>query len=94
MWTVPGWRRVPPPRRQTWHAVGVLRSYAKDLWLAAGWADREPPEEALYDVLFDPNEACNVAPDPNRATVLDDLRSRLDHWMESTDDPLLQSARP
>ena len=62
---------------------------SKDLLLAAGWAEREIPEEQLYDVLFDPNEANNLVDDPGCAPVLEDLRARLEQWMRDTDDPLL-----
>jgi arylsulfatase A-like enzyme len=62
---------------------------SKDLLLAAGWAEREIPKEQLYDLVFDPNEANNLAGDPAYATVLADLRARLEQWMRDTDDPLL-----
>jgi len=62
---------------------------SKDLLLAAGWAEREIPNEQLYDVLFDPNEANNLVDDPGYAPVLEDLRARLEQWMGDTDDPLL-----
>ncbi len=64
-------------------------SPSKDLWLAHGWADRAPPAEQLYDLVFDPNEVNNVAADNAMAEVLADLRARLDAWMQRTDDPLL-----
>jgi N-sulfoglucosamine sulfohydrolase len=62
---------------------------SKDLLLAAGWAEREIPKEQLYDLVFDPNEANNLAEDPAYAAVLADLRARLERWMRDTDDPLL-----
>jgi N-sulfoglucosamine sulfohydrolase len=61
----------------------------KDLLLRNGWAEREIPKEQLYDLTFDPNEANNLAPDPAYATLLADLRARLQTWMRDTDDPLL-----
>ena len=69
-------------------------SPSKDVWLAAGWADRKPDEEALYDLVFDPVEVHNVAGDAARADVLADLRARLDRYMRDTDDPLLAGAVP
>jgi arylsulfatase A-like enzyme len=67
---------------------------SKDVWLAAGWADMAPPDEMLFDLVFDPNEAHNLVGDPRVADVLDDLRSRLDAWMHATDDPLLDGPVP
>jgi len=64
-------------------------SVSKDLLLEHGWAERAPQPEQLYDLVFDPNESCNVAADPAYADVLAEMRSRLDAWMERTDDPLL-----
>jgi len=65
----------------------------KALLMAHGWAEQDLPEEALYDLIFDPNEACNLAADPARADVLADLRARLHAWMRRTNDPLL-TGRP
>jgi len=64
-------------------------SPSKQLWLEHGWATRPLPAEQLYDLVFDPNEAHNVAADPSCAGVLAQLRARLQEWMERTDDPLL-----
>jgi N-sulfoglucosamine sulfohydrolase len=61
----------------------------KDLFIANGWAERPLPREALYDLLFDPAEASNLAGDPLHADVLAELRERLERWMIDTDDPLL-----
>ncbi|MBJ7353822.1 MAG: sulfatase [Thermoleophilaceae bacterium] len=60
----------------------------KELILSLGWADIEPPTEALYDLLLDPTEGRNRIDDPALATVLAELRQRLAAWMERTDDPL------
>ena len=62
---------------------------SKDLLLRHGWADREIPAEQLFDLVFDPNEANNLAGDPAHAKILADLRERLERWMRATDDPLL-----
>jgi arylsulfatase A-like enzyme len=69
-------------------------SPSKDLLLRYGWKDRPIAQEQLYDLIFDPGEACNVADDPSLAPVLDEMRSRLQQWMSSTDDPLLQGPVP
>ncbi len=62
---------------------------SKDLWIAAGWAEREIPKEQLYDLLFDPNEANNLIDEPGCAPVATELRARMDEWMRDTEDPLL-----
>ncbi|HKY17129.1 MAG TPA: sulfatase/phosphatase domain-containing protein, partial [Microthrixaceae bacterium] len=60
----------------------------KDVMLAAGWADVDPPREELYDLWLDPTEGTNRIDDPTLAPVLVDLRARLAEWMKSTEDPL------
>jgi arylsulfatase A-like enzyme len=63
-------------------------SPSKSLLMSYGWADRDVAFEQLYDLVFDPNEAANVAGDPRYAEALSELRGRLQTWMEETDDPL------
>ncbi len=67
---------------------------SKRVWLERGWLERTVPEETLFDLTFDPNEAHNVATDPAYAAVLMDLRQQLLAWMTKTADPLLQGAVP
>lgn len=64
-------------------------SLSKILLLEHGWTSHGAVAEELYDTFWDPNEACNRAADPAFADVLADLRRRLDDWMRSTDDPLV-----
>jgi N-sulfoglucosamine sulfohydrolase len=64
-------------------------SPSKSLLIREGWAERRVPFEQLYDLVFDPNEAANLAEDPDHRDVLDDLRGRLERWMRETEDPLL-----
>jgi arylsulfatase A-like enzyme len=62
-------------------------SPSKDYLLAHGLAERDAPEEQLYDLVFDPNEADNIVhAEPEIAA---ELRARLTAWMEETGDPLL-----
>ncbi len=69
-------------------------SRSKDIWLDNGWKDRKIPKEQLFDLVFDPNEANNLADDPSFQHVLEDMRDRLDRWMKDTDDPLLEGHVP
>lgn len=69
-------------------------SISKRLWMDGGWAGREEPAEALYDLLFDPNEIDNRAADPALKDVLGDMRGRLERWMRQTQDPLLSGSVP
>ncbi len=66
----------------------------KTLWLQHGWGDIPPAEEALYDLILDPNEAHNLVDDPRVHDVLVSMRSRLEQWMMETDDPLLNGPVP
>ncbi len=65
-------------------------SLTKTLWIENGWANRSPAEEQLYDLIFDPNEANNLALDPNYDPVKIELAGRLTDWMLATQDPLLE----
>jgi N-sulfoglucosamine sulfohydrolase len=64
-------------------------SASKDLWLVHGWPQHLLAQEQLYDLVLDPNEACNRIDDPACADIAADLRRRLERWMEGTADPLL-----
>lgn len=64
-------------------------SPSKEVWLHYGWAERPQTTEMLFDLVFDPQEACNVAEDPAYAPALEEMRSCLRRWMEDTADPLL-----
>lgn len=74
--------------------ANVDDSASKDLWVRAGWADRQMAGERLHDLVLDPLEQVNLVDDPAYAGVLADLRSRLRTWMEQTDDPLLAGPVP
>jgi arylsulfatase A-like enzyme len=68
--------------------------YSKRVWMEHGWAQRPVAAEQLYDLIFDPTERCNLAGDPAHAETLAEMRSRLDRWMQETDDPLLRGHVP
>jgi N-sulfoglucosamine sulfohydrolase len=67
---------------------------SKSLWLDYGWRDRRVDAEELFDLMFDPNETRNVAADPSQRAALDEMRGRLDRWMQATKDPILHGAIP
>jgi N-sulfoglucosamine sulfohydrolase len=64
-------------------------SPSKDLLIANGWAERTVDREQLYDLVFDPNEASNLAHNPDFGGTLAEMQELLDSWMRDTDDPLL-----
>lgn len=61
----------------------------KSYWVENGWAKHTVAPEALYDLIFDPNERNNLATDPSHRDLLTEMQKRLDVWMHSTNDPLL-----
>lgn len=70
-------------------------SPSKRLWVDHGWPAQPVAAEAMYDLVFDPQERNNLVADPALTPVLEDLRGRLNRWMRDTTDPLLpHEARP
>ncbi|MBV9711123.1 MAG: sulfatase, partial [Ktedonobacteraceae bacterium] len=69
-------------------------SPSKDVLMEYGWKERSHPLEQLYDLIFDPNEAHNMANDLSVGVILEEMRTRLDEWMVRTDDPLLHGPVP
>jgi len=62
---------------------------SKSEWLDAGWREREEnAPEQLYDLLFDPNERCNLAGRPETVEIQQELSASLLDWMKRTNDPL------
>jgi arylsulfatase A-like enzyme len=64
-------------------------SESKELWVAAGWGEREVPRERLYDLVLDPAEGENLAGRSEFEGQLGEMRERLERWMLETSDPLL-----
>jgi len=91
----PRWKYI---RRFDHHLGPVLPncddSPSKDVLIKYGWKERSRPLEQLYDLIFDPNEASNVANDLSVAVVLEEMRTLLDDWMDGTNDPLLHGPVP
>ena len=63
---------------------------SKDYLLRHGWGERPIPFEQLYDLVFDPTESLNLVGDDRAASVLEEMRGRLEAWMAETDDPLVR----
>jgi arylsulfatase A-like enzyme len=69
-------------------------SPSKDLFIEAGWGEREVPREQLFDLVLDPEEGENLAGDPAFEHVRLELRERLEGWMRDSDDPLIDGPIP
>jgi N-sulfoglucosamine sulfohydrolase len=70
-------------------------SPSKQLWLDDGWQQQHfEHEEDLFDLVFDPAEQMNLATDSAHHAVLQEMRGRLNTWMETTKDPLLNGPIP
>lgn len=69
-------------------------SPTKDRLVAVGYCEGESPRELLFDLVFDPQECANLIDAPAMASVRDDMRRRLQRWMEATNDPLLKGKVP
>ena len=67
-------------------------SITKQMRFEKGWSRQPQPKEELFDLIFDPQEANNLADRPGYDTVLSEMRQRLDDWMKQTDDPLQYNA--
>jgi len=65
-----------------------------DQWERENGPTRFLAEEQLYDLLFDPAEACNLAGDLQHTKVLNEMRTRLLTWQKETDDPILKGDIP
>ena len=50
--------------------------------------------EALHDLFFNPGEGRNLIGEPEYAPIADELRGRLERWMQDTNDPLLDGPVP
>jgi arylsulfatase A-like enzyme len=68
---------------------------SKDFLLEQGLLDQpHTPSEMLFDLYADPAERVNLIANPAYAVIRTDLTTRLQRWMEATDDPLLQGVVP
>src|SRR5690606_16124928 len=56
--------------------------------LDEGWNAQPRPQEAFYDLMFDPFEQNNIIDRPDVAEHVKDLKARLAKWMDDTQDPM------
>jgi N-sulfoglucosamine sulfohydrolase len=68
--------------------------FSKTYWLRNGWRQRAVDTEQLYDLVFDPNETRNAAGDASAKAALEEMRERLNRWMQATGDPILRGPIP
>jgi len=73
---------------------GADRGPAQAFWEEYGYAGLPFADEMLFDLIFDPHEANNLATSQAHQNVLTDLRGRLQKWMEETGDPLADGTIP
>jgi N-sulfoglucosamine sulfohydrolase len=69
-------------------------SPSKSLQLEHGWLTQRREQEMLFDLIFDPNESQNLASNPAAWNVLQEMRQRLERWMQATNDPILSGPVP
>ena len=55
-----------------------------------GLTERRKAGEALYDLVYDPGERCNVAGQPEYEEIRRDMAKRLYAVQERTEDPILE----
>ena len=80
-------RRFEPRERPV--LINCDGSLSKEQWLDAGWSTKPPAEEALYDLILDPNEQNNLAGNSEFSEVLKNMRDKLEQHMRESNDPLV-----
>ena len=76
----------------SWKAI--LARGVRDLGVRTVESYLHRPAEELYDVGRDPDQVRNLAADPAFASVLADMRRRLEVFADRTNDPWLVGERP
>lgn len=72
----------------------VDASLSKELRLETLGRKTRAAWEELYDLMLDPTEHYNCIADPDYGDILQEMRDRLEMWMQETDDPLLHGDIP
>jgi len=65
------------------HALRASGRATADQWQLV---DPIKPDEEFYDLVADPHEVANLIDDPAHRTRIDEMRTRLDAWMDRTGD--------
>ena len=78
-----GYKKLQYP---LWSLINVLAEKGELNDAQEHFRQKSRPAEELYDVQNDPYEVNNLANDEKQATILKDLRTKLDTWIEETGD--------
>ncbi len=68
----------------------IDESGTKAFFMERGLTERRKAGEALYDLVYDPGERCNVAGQPEYEEIRRDMAKRLYAVQERTEDPILE----
>lgn len=80
--------------RPFWFPPNVDGGLSKEFVRRQGYFDRPRRSEMLFDLSADPIETRNLVGDPNHAEILEEMRSKVERWMQETDDLMLKGYVP
>ncbi len=63
--------------------------FCKNFMVKHGWLEKKRDSEMLFDLFLDPVERVNLIPDVSYREIHENLSGRLEDWMRSTGDPLI-----
>lgn len=69
-------------------------SRTKELLMKEGWGEVPLNQYELYDLEEDPHELTNLAGKNEYKAIEDEMKKRLELWMQQTNDPLLERPIP
>ena len=78
-----------PYKFEDWPALGLMKEFYEAGKLTpeqARFMEPKWPAEELYDLERDPHELDNLVDSPEHSQVLEDLRGRLEKWIEESGD--------
>lgn len=61
----------------------------KDYLMSRGLSEQVKYAEAVYDLVYDPEERCNLVNNPDYCSIRNEMVELLEDWMKQTNDPLL-----